>query len=153
MFKKGSFEIGATVYPVAIKVGALRGPVVIAAEGGRLQPARRSPHVFLSVHKPSSSEGTRPEGASCGAGAPGASVRLLGGAGGRAQDVCPCHWRRKRRLCFGSRGRSGKQSGLGSCPVCPTCRSCSDSLRKTGHTLPASLFPPSSLSLRIHLLL
>lgn len=34
MFKKGSFEIGATVYPVAIKVQArpLRGHVVVTAD-------------------------------------------------------------------------------------------------------------------------
>lgn len=45
MFKKGSFEIGATVYPVAIKVGALRAPVAItaaAAESGQLQPTPQS---------------------------------------------------------------------------------------------------------------
>lgn len=45
MFKKGSFEIGATVYPVAIKVGALPAPVAItaaAAESGRLQPTPQS---------------------------------------------------------------------------------------------------------------
>ena len=133
MFKKGSFEIGATVYPVAIKVGALRGPVVItaaAAEDGRLQPVLQSlwgsadlPMRSSLLINPTARRARHLKGASCGAGMPGASVRLPGGAGGWAQDVCPCHWRRKRCLCFGSRGRSGKQSDLSSCPVCPTCRS------------------------------
>lgn len=92
MFKKGSFEIGATVYPVAIKVGALRGPVVIttsAAEDGRLQPALQSvwgsadlPTCSSLFIHPTARKALHLKGASCGAGMPRGSVRLPGGAGG-----------------------------------------------------------------------
>lgn len=93
MFKKGSFEIGATVYPVAIKVGALRGPVVLtaAAANGRLQPTPQSirgladlPTCSSLFINPAARKTLHLKGASCGAGTPGGSVRLLEGAGGWA---------------------------------------------------------------------
>ena len=89
MFKKGSFEIGATVYPVAIKVGAppranghRRGRCrewVAPAHAAEPSGLGRSTHVFLSVHKPSSSEGTPPKGGFL--------------RGGDARGICVFAWR------------------------------------------------------------